>query len=103
MNGETVRPSASDITSTRAGSAAPSVRTGLELPSSRFLATIGTYAANQWICHYIGGPPQAPGQWNVIQLTSMAIYVEHTSHTADHGPYATEPDQIFCAENRDNA
>jgi hypothetical protein len=77
--------------------------TGVELPSVRFLATIGTYAANQWICHYIGGPPQAPGQWEVIQLTSMAVYLAHAGHAEDHGPYATEPTQIFCAENRDNA
>lgn len=69
------------------------------LDSRIYLASIGTYQPNQWICHYKGGPINAAGQWDVIQLTDLSVYTAHSGHTQDHGPYPTEPTKAFCAAN----
>ncbi len=66
-----------------------------------FIAAIGTYQPGQWICHYKGGNPNAPGQWDVVQLTSVGRLRPSTRRTqATRGRMRIEPSRQFCVDNQ---
>jgi hypothetical protein len=77
---------------------------------SQFIASIGTYQAGQWICHWIPGNSSTPAEynagrdnpqnWDAVQLTSIAVYIAHQGHTYDYGP---APDLHSPGQCKNNA
>jgi hypothetical protein len=65
--------------------------------SDGYLATIGTLATNEWLCHWNGGASSEPGSWRAMQITSLAVYALHTDHRSDRGPYPGKPSRQLCA------
>jgi tetratricopeptide (TPR) repeat protein len=66
-------------------------------PSDAYLATIGTFATNDWLCHLTGGDRGSPAGWRAIQITSVAVYGSHAAHPADRGPFPGKPSRQLCA------
>jgi hypothetical protein len=71
---------------------------------SAYLASIGTYKAGQWICHWKGKSYTKRGSklsrnWRAVQLTSQSVYAVHVKHKKDYGPRGNTTSARACAKS----